>query len=76
MNTNVVKLLTVPAESIFGNGVKGTLRVLLEDNGECTVQNLTPLDDLTAFKVLAAFDRLAQVDGWSVMGCAFISTKK
>ena len=76
MTTNTVKLLTVPAEAIFGNGVQGILRGWLENNGELTVKTPTAVDTLTALKIMSAFDRLAQDDGRLVMGCAFVSTKK
>jgi hypothetical protein len=55
---------------------RGLLRGWLENNGELTVKTPTAVDTLTALKIMSAFDRLAQDDGRSVMGCAFVSTKK
>jgi hypothetical protein len=75
MRKKVVRLLAMPADTIMGQGLKGTFRGWLSNSGELKVETPFTLDAVTALKVLMTFERFAQDDGISVMGCEFIHPK-
>lgn len=76
MGNDVMRILTIPAEKIIGQGAKGIIRGCLECSGEITVDAPFEMDPLRAFRIMAAFDSLAHDHGISVMGCYFIRSKK
>jgi len=69
----VVNLLVLPVNTIGLDG-NGIFRGWVDSTGDLTVESPVSLSELDSLKVFEAFERLAQSQGHSPQGCAFIST--
>ena len=70
--TKTVRMLMVPPDTIPGLHARGAVRAWVDSSGDITAVNAAAMDETTKLRVAAALMILAEKEGLSPNGVAFI----